>query len=279
MHAYVNGTFLPLERATVSVLDRGFLFADGIYEVVPVYAGQPFRLIPHLARLQRSLDGIRLANPLTQAAWAGLCNELIERSGGGDLSLYLQVTRGACERRDHHFPESPSPTVVGFCQSRKAPPADVLENGIAVVTLPDSRWAQCWIKSVALLPNVLAKDDALNRGGAEAILIRDGRVVEGASSNVYVVSEGHAYTPPLGRDVLSGITREVLLELAGNGDLPLTEAPVTVEMLRRADEVWISSSTRDVLAVTRLDGEPVGDGRPGSLWAHAYDALQGAKLA
>lgn len=279
MQAFVNGDFLPLDQARVSVLDRGFLFADGVYEVVPIYAGQPFRLARHLDRLQRSLDGIRLDNPFTPRQWTELCGELVERNGGGDLALYLQVTRGASATRDHRFPESVAPTVVGFCQPLSAVSRNDLEAGIAAVTLPDDRWAECWIKSVALLPNVLAKDDAGRQGGSEAILIRDGLVVEGASSNVFVVSGGNAVTPPLAPGILPGITREVLLELARDRQLPIEEAEVTVERLRGADEIWITSSTREVISVTRLDGKPVGAGKPGALWARVYEALQAVKLA
>ncbi len=277
MQAFVNGAFLPLEQASVSVLDRGFLFADGVYEVVPVYAGQPFLLARHLDRLQRSLDGIRLENPFTLPQWTSLCGELIERSGSGDLTLYLQVTRGSAPQREHRFAEPASPTVVGFCQPPNPMSRDDLERGIAAVVLPDNRWAQCWIKSIALLPNVLAKDDAILRGGSEASLVRDGLVVEGASSNVFAVFGERAFTPPLAPEILPGITREVLLELARDRQLMIEEADITVERLRRADEIWVSSSTRDVIPVTRLDGELVGNGRPGPLWARAREALQAVR--
>lgn len=273
--AYVNGQFLPLEQATVSVLDRGLLFADSVYEVIPVYAGRPFCLARHLDRLQRSLDGLRVPNPHDAATWTAQIRTLIEANGGGDLSVYLQVTRGAPARRDHRLPTEPEPTVIAFCQSRSAPDASILGQGIAAVTRDDTRWRDCHIKSTSLLANVLAADDARSAGAAEAILVRDGTVLEGTSSNVFAVIEGQLVTPALRDTILAGITRGLILELAARRGLDHAEVDqLRPEALRTAEEVWISSSTREILPVTRLDGAPVGSGLPGPVWTRVLHWLQ-----
>lgn len=272
--AYVDGEFLPLEQARVPVTDRGLLFGDAVYEVVPVYAGRPYLLDAHLARLTRSLAGIRLSNPHPPEEWTVLLGGLIERNGGGDLMLYLQVTRGAYPRRDHHLPDEPRPTVIAFCQPLPVPDPETFARGVAAITRPDPRWARCDIKSTALLANVLAADEAHAAGANEAILIRDGRVVEGASSNVFMVRDGTLATPPLAPALLAGITRDTILRLARAHDIPCTEAGITATELTAADEIWLTSSTREVYPVTRLDDAPVGGGRPGPLWTRMRDLLQ-----
>lgn len=273
--AYVDGELLPLEQARVPVTDRGLLFGDAVYEVVPVYAGRPYLLEAHLARLARSLDGIRLTNPHSDAEWTTLLTALVERNGGGDLMLYLQVTRGAYPRRDHRMPETARPTVIAFCQPLPAPDPATFERGVAAITRPDPRWARCDIKSTALLANVLVADEAHAADANEAILIRDGQVIEGASSNVFVVRDSVLATPPLSRNLLAGITRDTVLHLARANDIPCTEAVIAPAELAAADEIWLTSSTREIYPVTRLDGAPVGDGRPGPLWARMRALLQG----
>lgn len=272
--AYLNGEFLPLQQARVPVLDRGFLFADSVYEVIPVYAGQPFLLSAHLQRLAHSLTGIRLANPHSPSAWERLIGELIQRNGGGDIAVYLQVTRGAQPRREHPLPANPEPTIVAFCQARTPPDPRLLTHGIAAITRTDDRWQRCEIKSTALLPNILAADDAARAEAAEAILLRDGAVTEGASSNVFVVHGQRLATPALAPTVLPGITRAAVLRLARDHAIDVVETMLEHPDLISAEEIWLTSSTREIYPVTRLNGKPVGGGRPGPMWAKVRDLLR-----
>ena len=273
--AYVNGEFLPLDEARVSVLDRGFLFADSVYEVVPFYAGRGFRLDAHLDRLARSLELLRIADPYDRGRWHDIITTLIEANGGGDLSLYIQVTRGAPARRDHRIPDDVEPTVVAFCQSRMPVDASVLENGIAAVTHEDTRWRYCTIKSTSLLANVLAADEARAQGASEALLVRDGCVQEGTSSNMFAVVDDRLVTPALRDTILPGITRAVVLELAAREHIEHAEVEtLSPAELKRASEIWITSSVREIFPVTRLDGQPVGTGEPGPLWTRMRAALQ-----
>lgn len=266
--AYLNGLYLPLEEARISPLDRGFLFADGVYEVIPCYNGRLFRLKQHIERLIRSLDAILLPSPHTETEWTDLLNGLVQRNGGGHQSLYVQVTRGAPTLRDHRFPDHCPATVFALSQTLEDPESRLLdaETGIRAMTCADTRWSHCDIKSVALLANVLLRHEARQAGCDEAILIRDGHVTEGATSNIFVVQKGELLTPPLGPHILDGITRDLIIGLAQRNEIPVREAPVTVQQLTQANEIWISSSTRGARPVVLLDGQPVGDGRPGSLW-------------
>lgn len=275
--AYVNGAFVPVTEAKISVLDRGFLFADGVYEVVPAYAGKPFALKEHLARLARSLRELKIANPHGEPEWAALAQQLMEANGGGDCMIYLQVTRGAPAKRAHAFPAGAAPTVVGLCNPLPAPSDNALRDGVAAITRPDIRWGRCDIKSVALLPNILATQAATEQVCNECILHRDGRVTEGASSNVFAVLGTAVVTPSKGPEILPGITRELLLELLRGAKIPVQERRLTLNELRSADEIWLTSSTREVLPVTRLDGDPVGGRKPGPLWKKAYALFQAAK--
>lgn len=273
--AYVNGAFVPLTEARVSVLDRGFLFGDAVYEVIPVYAGLCYRLQAHVQRLQRSMAAIALPDPHTIDGWTRLIEGLVARNGGGETSVYLQVTRGAQPRRDHRLPDRPQPTVVGFCQSRAQPDPALFENGINVITMADTRWRYCSIKSTALLANVLLGDQARARGAAEVLLTRNGEVLEGASSNVFAVIDGCINTPSLRDTILSGITRGAVLELADEHGIAHAEMEsLPLERLAAADEIWITSSTREIYPVTHLDDAPVGTGRPGPAWAQMFELLQ-----
>lgn len=273
--AWVNGRFLPLAEASVSVLDRGFLFSDSVYEVIPVYAGISFRMDDHLRRLARSLDGLGIVNPHDIDGWRALLAELVAANGGGDLAIYLQVTRGAPPRRDHRIPHDVEPTVVAFCQTRAAPDPESLAAGLAAITTDDTRWRDCHIKSTSLLANVLAADAARAEGATEAILVRDGAVLEGTSSNVFAVIDGRLVTPALRATILPGITRGVVLEIAHAHKLDHAEVDtLTPEALRAADEVWITSSTREIFPVTRLDGVTVGDGVPGPVWTQVRGWLE-----
>lgn len=280
--AYLNGTWQPLEDAQISPLDRGFLFADGVYEVIPVYAGQPFRLAEHLARLAFSLDQIQLAAPLDDAGWGALFAELIERNGGGNLSLYLQVTRGAASKRDHAFPPAGTePTVFAMVSPMAPPPADTPDTtpGVAAITLPDCRWLRCDIKSVSLLPNILMRQQAVSQGAAEAILLRDGLATEGSASNLFIVADGTVMTCPKSPLILGGITRDLILELCHQHGVPCAEQSISEAALRSADEIWVTSSTREIVPVVTLDGATVGSGRPGPVWrqvAGLYTAFKRA---
>lgn len=268
---YLNGTFLPLEEACVPVTDRGFLFGDGVYEVIPAYGGRLFRWPHHLQRLQNSLDGIRLANPLSSDEWENLLDELLlrnrdETSEHNDQAVYLQVTRGSAARRDHCFPEKTVPTV--YASSNPIPPPDpaIALNGVAVVTLDDIRWQRCDIKAITLLSNVLLRQQAAEQGAAEAVLVRDGKVIEGSSSNIFVINDGTLLTPPKSAHMLPGITRDLVLELADRHGVPHTETDIDPGMLEQAGEIWITSSTREIVPVTQLNGRTVGSGSPGPVW-------------
>ena len=270
---FLNDHFLPLEQAHVSVMDRGFLFADGVYEVIPVYAGKLFRLEKHLARLQRSLDALHLDYKVDIEFWTKTLKQLVTQNTdlGADQSVYVKITPGAADPRAHIFPESSTPTI--FCRSTTFTPKtiEVLRQGINVITLKDIRWANCYIKSIALLPNVLASEDAKKANALEAILFRDQILTEGASSNVFLVKNNVLYTPPLTKHILGGITRDLILELAKTHQLPFEETELSKTDLQQADEVWISSSTREVVPVVKCDGQPVGNGKAGPVWEKMID--------
>ncbi len=270
---YLNGKFLPADQALVPVLDRGFIFGDGVYEVIPVYHGRLFRLEEHLRRLQDSMDGIRLHNPHTVAEWSALLTELVQRNGGGDLSLYLHITRGVAER-DHAMPPGIAPTVYAMCNTLKAPPAQQLQAGIAAITVPDIRWQYCHIKAIALLPNILLRQQAVDRGAMEAILIRDGEMTEGAASNIFVVHNDVIATPPKGQHLLPGITRDLIVELAQTHGLVCEQRRIREAELATADELWLTSSTKEILPITRLNDAPVGTGNPGKQWRRIYEIYQ-----
>lgn len=273
---YLDGQYLPLAAARISPLDRGFLYGDGVYEVIPVYSRRPFRLDEHLARLQASLDGIRLANPHAAPAWRAIVERLVAAAPWDDQSIYLQVTRGADDKRDHAFPPAAVPaTVCAFASPLGTTPAAVRQAGVAAITLADTRWSRCDLKVVSLLANVLARQQAVEAGCAEALLLRDGYLKEGAASNIFVVTDGVLLAPPKGHLMLPGITYDVVLELAARHGLRTAVREIAEAELRTADEVWMTSSTKEILAITTLDGRPVGDGRPGPvgqrMWAWYQD--------
>lgn len=273
---FLNGEFLPATQAKISVLDRGFIFGDGVYEVIPVYGGHLFRLSQHLKRLDDSLVAIRIAPPLSHDRWRNVLTELVQQNGGGDQSIYLQITRGVA-MRDHAFPKGVEPTVFAMANTLKAVPSDILTHGVAAITLTDSRWQHCNVKAITLLANVLARQQALDIGAAEAILLRDGFANEGAASNLFIVKERALYTPPKSAQLLPGITRDVILELAAANQIPFHEAPISESVLRDADEIWLTSSTKEILPVTQLDGKKVGTGQPGPLWSRMLALYQGYK--
>jgi D-alanine transaminase len=273
---HLNGAWPDLRDARISPLDRGFLYADAVYEVIPVFAGRPFRFAEHFDRLDASLAAIRMRSPHDRNAWRGLLRELIERNGGGDQYVYLQVSRGAEYGRNHAPLPDVTPTVFAFCAPLPRASAEQRERGLACVTAEDTRWARCDIKSVALLANVLLRQQAVDAGAQETILLRDGLLTEASSSAVHAVIGGTLLTPPRSARILPGTTRTVVEELADRCGIPRIDRGVTESELRGASEILISAATRAVSSVTRLDGAPVGDGRPGPVWRRldaAFDAL------
>lgn len=271
--AYFKGEFMPLEAVRVSPLDRGYLLGDGVYEVVPVYSGRLFCIDAHLDRLERSLSAIAIDNPLGRSGWLEMLEALIAGNGGGDQSVYFQITRGEAPR-NHAFPKGVSPQV--FAMSKPAA-ARTAPEPVSAVCRTDNRWGRCDIKAIALLPNVLLRQEAVAAGAAEAILLRDGHVTEGAASNVFVAADGVLRTTPKGPKILAGITRDVALELAEAAGIECEESEISESMLRRADEIWVTSSTMEISPVVRLDGHPVGKGGPGPLWQKVYPRFRALK--
>jgi len=270
---HLNGEFMPIEKATISVLDRGFIFGDGVYEVVPVYSRRPFRLEEHLARLQTSLDAIRLANPHPTSKWIELIGKIIAGNPWEDQNVYLQVTRGAA-KRDHAFPKGIKPTVFLMASELVTPSKELVENGAKAIVLPDFRWLRCDIKSTSLLGNCMLRTLAAEQGCVEAILVRDGELTEASASNVFVVRKGTVLAPPKSHLILPGITYDVVLEILRANALPHEVRPVAESELRSGDEVWVTSSSREVLAITALDGKPVGAGKPGPVFKRVYALYQ-----
>jgi D-alanine transaminase len=274
---YLNGQFVPPEQAVVSVLDRGFLFGDGVYEVIPAYAGKPLRTPEHLQRLENSLRAIGMQAPLSDVQWDEIFARLLSASPEADQAIYLQVTRGVAPTRDHRFPKAPAPTVMAMAKPMKVRDPAIAREGVAAVVREDIRWLRCDIKSTALLAAVMLRQEADEAGAEEAILIRDGLALEGSTSNLFIVLDGVLVTPPKGQLLLPGITRDLVLELAERAGLASREADVPVAALRNAEEVWITSSTREVMPVTRLDGQLVGSGKPGACWQRIDDQYQAFK--
>ncbi|ANN69063.1 D-amino acid aminotransferase [Bordetella bronchialis] len=273
--AYLNGEFLRLQDAKISVLDRGFIFGDGVYEVVPVYEGRPFRMAEHLGRLERSLAAIRIEAPFDRAGWQEVVQGLIERSLTPSCVVYLQVTRGVA-RRDHGFPaDAVTPTVFGMTSPFTRPGAQLREQGVTLISIPDERWLHCDIKSVSLLGNVLAKQRAADAGADEVVQFRDGMLSEGATCNIWVAAGGKLLAPPKDHLVLEGIRYGLLAELAAEAGIPFEMRPVTRAEVENADELMVSSATREILPALRLDGRPVGSGKPGPVYARLRQGYDG----
>jgi len=280
MTVYLNGKFMPIEQAAIPVMDRGFIFGDGVYEVIPVYSKRAFRLAEHLQRLQASLDGIRLPNPHTAAEWTTIINELIARNAGDDQYLYLHITRGVA-KRDHAFPRPPvQPTVFMMSSPLQHPAAELLTSGVSAVTAVDNRWLRCDIKAISLLPNVLLRQMAIDAGCAETILIRQGSasgdsfMTEGAASNIFVVKNNTLLAPPKDNLMLPGITYDVVLEIAAANHIPLQVRKIAKDEIFSADELLLTSSTKEVLPITTVDGKPVGKGKPGPMFAQLHTLYQ-----
>jgi len=273
---FLNGKFMPIEEAMVPVLDRGFIFGDGVYELVPVYSRVPFRLDEHLVRLERSLTEVRIKNPYARERWGQIITQLIAQQPFDDQGVYFQVTRGVA-KRDHAFPKGVEPTVFVMSNPLVNPPSEQVELGARAVTGVDYRWLRCDIKSISLIGNCLLRQLSADAGAAETILLRDGMLTEASASNVFIVKGGVIRSPAKSNLILPGITYDVVVELAQGAGLPLEFHAVTESALRGADEVWVTSSSKEVLAIVELDGRPIGDGKPGPTFRRMYQLYQDFK--
>jgi D-alanine transaminase len=273
---YLNGEFLPIEQAFVPVLDRGFIFGDGIYEVIPVYSRRPFRLDEHLVRLQNSLNGVRIANPHTHEEWKKRVCELIERNDSDDQYVYLHITRGVA-KRDHAFPKDATPTVFMMSSPLVTSSRELVESGVSAVSAVDNRWDRCDIKAISLLPNVLLRQTAIDADATETVMFRNGILTEGAASNIFAVENGVILAPPKDNHMLPGITYDLVLELAAADHIPVEIGKFDEARICRADELWLTSSTKEVLAITTLDGKPIGNGKPGPLFRRMHALYQDYK--
>jgi D-alanine transaminase len=274
---HLNGERIALTAARISPFDRSFLFGDGVYEVLRVYGGRLFRAESHLNRLDRSTAAIRMRNPHTHQQWLAILNDLIAANGGGDQYVYLQVSRGAEWGRNHAPLPDIAPTVFAYSSPWPQVAESTLRDGLACITAQDTRWARCDIKSVALLANVLLRQLACDANASETILLRDGQLMEGSASAVHIVRHGVLISPLNSTRILPSTTRSVIEELADGLGIERGDAPVSEAELRGADEIWLTAATREVQPVTRLDGAPVGSGRPGPVWRRVYDAYQQLK--
>jgi len=271
---YLNGNYVPIEQATISVMDRGFLFGDGVYEVVPVFANKLLRPDEHLSRLQNSLDRIGLSNPNLNADWLKIFSDLLDKNLGDDRAIYLQISRGSYVKRDLSANQNCMPTVFAMVLQVVPPDIDVLSAGISVVTVEDFRWNACDIKSTSLVANVMLKQQAAQADVEDAILVKDGCVTEGTASNVFVIKEGVVITPPTSRQLLPGITRDLVIEIAKNNAIVVEQREIKEAELFSADEIWMTSSTREIAPVIKLNDKAVGAGVAGSVWKRMMDLYQ-----
>lgn len=270
---YLNGSFVPQEKATISIFDRGFLFGDGIYEVIPAHDGHLIAFEKHIHRLNDGLEKLLMPIPLSDQEWKSVIKQLLELNEKiqGVHSIYIQVTRGAEETRRHALPKDCKPTVVAFLTKAITQARQDLINGFSAITLEDTRRRDCSMKAINLLPNILLHDQAHRAGAAEAILLRDGNAVEGTSSNLFIVLDGKIITPPLNSFILGGVTRELVLQLAEQNRLPFSEENITESMLHSAHEIWVTGSSKEIYPIVKLNGKPVGDGMVGPIWHQMMD--------
>ena len=275
---YLNGDFLPIEEAKISPLDRGFIFGDGVYEVIPFYAGRGLRMREHLQRLQRSLDELEIENPYTIEQWETSITTLLEKNGGGNVGVYIQVTRGVA-KRDFPPPKGLTQTVFMMVNPLATPKPEIYTKGISCVSLDDNRWLKCHIKSVALLGAVLLKHESNQAGYDEAVLFRDGYLTESSASNIAAVKNGVILCPPLDNLILPGITYELMIELARKNNMPLETRRVPRRQVKTADELWIMSSTKEVVPIVKLDDKPIGSGEPGPIFKQMHQLFQDYKRA
>jgi D-alanine transaminase len=265
--AYLNGQYLSIEEAVISTQDRGFLFGDGVYEVIPVFNKKLFEFNAHFTRLQNSLQAISVVNPLSKDEWQDILQNLIDQHPWDNQFLYLQVTRGVQMVRNHMPDECLVPTIYVYTNPLHSLDENTITNGIKVITLEDIRWLRCDIKAITLLPNVMLKLAAKQQGADDAILLsQDNKVLEGTASNVFMVKDNVIFTPPTSNNILPGITRLVVERIAQNNNIELKEIALNLADLEQADEIWLTSSTKNVLAVCQLNRKQVGTGNPGKLW-------------
>src|ERR687895_2447392 len=274
---FLNGEWLPIEEAKVPVLDRGFIFGDGVYELIPVYSRVAFRMDEHLARLERSLAETRIPNPYSRAQWRDTIYRLVDGQAFDDQGVYFQVTRGVA-KRDHAFPKDAEPTVFMMSNPLVTPPKEVVQRGASAVSALDNRWLRCDIKSISLVGNCLLRQLSAEEGAAETILFRDGKLTEASASNVFVVKHGVILSPDKTHLILPGITYDVVVELARSNGLALEFRDIPEADVRAADELWVTSSSKEVLAIVELDGKPIGDGRPGPVFRRMFQLYQEFKL-
>ncbi len=276
MTVFLNGEFMPIEDAKVPVLDRGFIFGDGIYELVPVYSRAPFRLEGHLARMERSLSAVGIRNPYSRAEWVTLIGQMIDRQPFDDQGVYWQITRGVA-KRDHAFPKDARPTVFMMSNPLVNPSRAVIENGAAAVTAPDFRWHRCDLKTISLIGNCMLRQLSAEEGAIETIMFRDGKLTEASASNAYIVKNGVIATPPKTELILPGITLEVVFDIVERGRMALEVRDISAAEVRSADEVWVTSSSKEIVAIVTLDGKPVGSGKPGPVFRRAWQLYQDFK--
>lgn len=276
---YINGEFVAEADAKISILDRGFLFADGVYEVIPVFSGRMLCVDQHLLRLQESLEAIHMAMPMSVNEFKAIFSDLLRRNEimQSDVNIYVQITRGVSGMRNHAIPDTLTPTVVAFCTPAKGINREMAAHGFSAITLEDTRRRDCFIKSTSLLPNILLYDQAHRAGALDAILTRNGQVTEGTSSNVFIVKDNQIITPPASREILIGVTRQLILALAEQNKIPYQEAPVAISQLQAADEIWLTGSSKEICPITLLDNHPVGSGTVGPMWHRMMDYYEAEK--
>lgn len=276
---YLNGKFIQQEKAAISIMDRGFLFGDGVYESIPVYQGRILGLKQHLERLERSLAAIKITLPLTSDQWENVLGKLLtlNENQNADQSLYLQVTRGPAPVRNHAFPKEIKPTVLAICMPPKNTPEEALHSGFSAITVEDRRHQDCYIKTINLLPNVLAYQQAQEENCVEAIFIRNGKALEGTSSNLFIVKNNTIYTPPISPNILAGVTREWILQLAKQNKIPCEEKSVKEKMLFSADEIWLTASLKEIYPIIKLNNIPIGNGKVGPMWFTIKDLYEKMK--
>ena len=272
---YLNGSSLLMMESQISTQDRGFLFGDGVYEVIPVYQRKLFRFDAHIQRLKNSLQATSITNPFNDSEWLEMLENLVAKHDWQDQYIYLQVTRGVQMQRDHLPADCLTPTIYAYTNPLKPVVDNIIQNGIKVVSLDDIRWLRCDIKATTLLPNVMMKLAAKSQGADDAILItREGNISEGTASNTFIVKDGNLITPPNSNEILPGITRMVIESIAAEHNIPMIEKNITLDDLNSADEIWLSSSTKEALPVTQLNGQAVGSGKPGALWLQMREHYQ-----
>ena len=265
---YLNGNFIPLDQAKISVMDRGFLFGDGVYEVIPVYHQRLFRVNQHLTRLRNSLHAIKLSININHEEWQTILNQLIQCNEltTEDFSIYIEITRGACEQRSFHFPIPTQPTIFARCMPQYTKSFEELAKGGSAITTPDTRWQNCYVKAITLLPSVLASQEAKEQNALDAIFIRNGHALEGASSNLFIVKNQKIITTPINHHILAGITRDLLIELMQKHHIDFEQRLINENELYEADEIWLTGSTKEILPIIALNSKPVGNGKTGPAW-------------